>query len=172
MSHPLATHDTYQRYMRSEEIIASALELDSMWANELKTQLGIVEKFFVQYISSGDVMSFPWESNVQEMHPLELLTFKTEALNLYKLTAKWLAFSGMEIHRNNQNAIMKGKDSQEREAILQRFVRSSKTSGGQAIALLHHGIELWVESVNEEIKRRDPSELKKALAEERRFRGE
>jgi hypothetical protein len=172
VSHPLATRDTYQRYLRSEEIIAIALELDSMWANDLNAQLDIVEKFFLQYVSSGDVMSFPWESNVQEMHPLELLTFKAEALNLYVLTAKWLGFSGMQIHRINQDVITQGRDRQEREAIFQKLIRSSKTFGGEAIALLHHGIELWMATAEEEIKRRDPSELKQALAEERRLRGE
>jgi hypothetical protein len=78
----------------------------------------------------------------------------------------------MQIHRTNQDAITQGRDRQEREALFHKAIRSSKTFGGEAIALLHHGIELWMATAEEEIKRRDPSELKQALAEERRLRGE
>jgi hypothetical protein len=143
-----------------------------MWSRDLETQLELVEQFFIQYYGSGDVMSFPWESNVREMHPLELLTFKTEAISLYRLTAKWLAIGAMKIHRNNQDVIRKGQSRKEREEIFQKVIRSSKSFGGEAIAVLHRGIELWMVSVEEEIERRGPGELKQALDQERRSREE
>lgn len=123
MRHPLEERLVYQRYIRSEEIIAIARELDGMWASELKSQLSAVEKFFVQYISSGDAMSFPWKCSVRKMHPLEFLTSRTEAFHLYLLTANWLGLSGIKTNQTHCDAIMLGKDRQKLEAILQRSIQ-------------------------------------------------
>jgi hypothetical protein len=78
----------------------------------------------------------------------------------------------MKIHRNNQDVIRKGQSRKEREEIFQKVIRSSKSFGGEAIAVLHRGIELWMVSVEEEIERRGPGELKQALDQERRSREE